>query len=225
MTDIPYTENEERKDFNDFDLVYNRWKKRKQLKDRSQMKMYHAIANCYAVGKSVIDVGCGMGIGTNLLGHEALGAWGVDINQDNVDIASALFDSRKTKFHQMDITAPMERPFATFDLIVCIEVIEHVKDYEAVFAGLKKFYDPARRSVFFISSPNRNSDRLGKEKPNNVHHVREWTAGEFYEILTKQFRTVVMYSASRLDNFSFDETCDGNTNESPILAKCEDPIL
>ena len=222
---MTYTENEERHDFDDFALVYRRWEKRRQLKDPSQIKTYKAIAKCYSIGKAVLDVGCGMGIGTRILGDEAVGAWGVDINPVNVEVAKAFFENRTTKFETLDITGDWPRPFATFDVIACIEVIEHVKDYEAVLNGLKRFYDPKRRSVFFISSPNRNSDKLGKERPNNEHHVREWTAGEFYEILTKHFKTVVMYSCAKLDDFSFDETCDGNTGDSPILAKCEDPIL
>ena len=222
---MTYQENEERKDFDDFFLVYRRFAKVSQLKDPSQIKVYQAIARCYGVGKAILDAGCGMGIGTNILGQEAVGAWGVDLNPRNIEVATQMFESRKIKFQELDLTGEWPRPFATFDVIVCCEVIEHVKDYDAVLNGLKKFYDPKRRSVFFISSPNRNNSRIADDKPKNVHHVREWTAGEFYEVLTKHFKTVVMFSAAKLDDFSQDETVDGNTTDTPILAKCEDPIL
>jgi len=54
--------------------------------------------------------------------------------------------------------------------------------------------------------------------------VREWTAGEFYEVMTRHFRNVVLYDSLKLNTFGIDETVDGNTTATPLLAKCEDPI-
>lgn len=220
-----YHENDERVDFDDFELVHRRWVKRKQIKDPSQMRMFQAIANTWCIGKSVLDAGCGMGIGTRLMGQEALGILGIDRNPDNIEAARAFFESPTVKFETMDLLALPERPITTFDVVACLEVIEHVKDYDTVINNLKKFYEPKRRTIFLISSPNRNSDKLGKDRPKNEHHVREWTAGEFYQVMTKHFHSVVMYSAARLRDFSINETVDGNTQESPLIAKCEDPIL
>lgn len=220
-----YKENEELKDFPDFDKVYDRFKRKGILKDPTQIKVYQAIANVWGVGKAILDAGCGMGIGTNILGHEALGAWGIDNNPQNIEVARQLYEGPTIKFETVDLLEEHPRPFATFDVVACIEVIEHVKDYDQLLRGLKKFYDPKRRTVFFISSPNRNSEKLGHDHPNNEYHVREWTAGEFYEVLTKHFKTVVLFSAERLSTFEQDETVDGNSTETPIIAKCEDPIL
>ncbi len=219
-----YTENEEKLDFPDFEKVFQRYQNKGILKDPIQIRMYEAISKGWCIGKAVIDAGCGMGIGTNILGREAIGAWGVDVNPKNIDVAKQMFENMKIKFETVDLLKDHERPFGTFDIVVCIEVIEHVKDFDLLLNNLKKFYDPKRRTIFFISSPNRNSEKLGKEKPNNEFHVREWTAGEFYEVLTKHFKSVVMYSGEKLDTFSQEETIDGDSNETPILAKCELPI-
>lgn len=220
-----YQENPEVKDFPEFDLVYARWNKRNQLKDPTQIRMYRAIANKWAVGKTVLDAGCGMGIGTNILGWHSIGAYGVDSNKETVKLAQQLYEAPRVRFQYMDLTEGVERPTATFDIVCAIEVIEHIDDYEKALEILKRFWDHKRRTIFFISSPNRNSDKLAKDKPRNKHHVREWTAGEFYEILTKHFKNVVMYSGEKLDTFSLEETVDGSTKDSPILAKCENPIF
>lgn len=222
---MDYKENEELKDFPDFDKVYDRFKKKGILKDPTQIRAYRCIANVWGVGKAVLDAGCGMGIGTNILGQEALGVWGIDNNKENIEVARQLYEGPTIKFETLDLLEEHPRPFATFDVVVCMEVIEHVKDYGQLLYGLKKFYDPKRKTVFFISSPNRNSEKLGHDHPNNEYHVREWTAGEFYDVLTKHFRTVVLFSADKLSTFEQDETVDGNTTDTPIIAKCEDPIL
>ena len=221
---ITYTEREEKQDFPDFDKVFKRFKDTGVLKDPVQIRMYEAISKGWCIGKAVLDAGCGMGIGTNILGREALGAWGVDVYSKNIDVAKQFFQNMRVKFEVVDLVKPPDRPFATFDVVVCIEVIEHVKEFEILLNTLKSFYDPKRKTVFFISSPNRNNDKLGKETPNNEYHCREWSAGEFYEVLIKHFKSVVLYSGPKLDTFSMEETVDGNTMDTPILAKVEEPI-
>jgi len=221
---VSYQENEEKADFNDFEKVFNRYKNKGYLKDAKQIRMYEIIANNWCIGKAVLDAGCGMGIGTNILGREALGAWGIDVNSKNIDVAKQMFENMRIKFETVDLLKDAERPFATFDVVVCVEVIEHVKDFDLLLNNLKKFGDAKRRTVFFISSPNRNNEALGKDKPNNEYHVREWTAGEAYEVMTKHFKSVVMYSSDKLSSFTQEETVDGNTKDSPILFKCEGVI-
>lgn len=219
-----YTENPEVKIFPELDQVYDRFKRIGLLKPKEQMEIYKAISLNWCIGKSVLDVGCGIGIGTNILGWDAIGVWGVDNNPESIKVAKQLYEGPRMKFDTYDLVNPLSRPVATFDIVACIEVIEHIKDYDKALENLKRFYEAKRRTVFFISSPNRNNERLSDAKPKNIHHVREFTAGEFYEVLTKHFKSVVMYSGKRINNFSDDETVDGNTQESPVLAKCEFPI-
>ena len=219
-----YTENPEQTVFPEIDHVYHRWKKRSELKPQEQMRMYQAISVNYCVGKSIIDVGCGIGIGTYKLSWDALGVYGVDNNQESIAIAKQLYEGPRVKFDVFDLVNPPDRPIATFDVVVCIEVIEHINDYDKALQSLKRFYDQKRRTTFFISSPNRNNPRLSDTQPKNNFHVREWTAGEFYEVLNKHFQSVTLFSGPKLMNFTQDETVDGNTQHSPILAKCEMPI-
>jgi len=216
-----YIENEEKRDFPDFDLVHKRFEKSGTIKAESQIRMYKSISNVWAVGKIVVDVGCGIGVGSNILGWNALGVYGVDSNPKNVSVARQLYESPTIKFDEYDILNPPERPIATADIVTCIEVIEHVKDYDLFLDNLKKFHDNKRRTVFFISSPNRNSENLKQDRPRNEYHVREWQAGEFYDVLTRHFKSVVLYDAQILDTFEIEETVDGNSKSTPILAKVE----
>lgn len=216
-----YIENEEKENFPDFYLVYRRFEKSYTVKADNQIRAYKAISNVWGVGKFVVDVGCGIGIGSNILGWNALGVLGLDNNPLNIKAAQQLYESPTIKFEEYDMVKPPERPIATADIVTCIEVIEHVKDYETFLNNLKRFHDPKRRTIFFISSPNRNNVSLRQDQPRNEYHVREWTAGEFYEVLTKNFQSVVMYDSNKVDTFELDETVDGASTATPILAKCE----
>ena len=221
--DNNYETNPEMHDFPDFFLVYRRWAKKKQVKDPAQINVYKDIAN-WSVGKSVIDAGCGIGVGTNIINHHALGVLGVDLNPENVAVANALYEGPKIKFMEMDLLKPPERPVGTFDVVACIEVIEHVEDYDLLLENLKRLGEEKRKTVYFISSPNRNNIKLKKDKPRNQYHVREWTAGEFYEVMTKHFQFVTLYATDKPNIFDESNLVDGDTPRTPLLAKCEGPI-
>lgn len=224
MSNTNYQENPQLQDFPDFDHVFDRFKNTGNLKSENQIRAYKAISKHWSVGKAVLDAGCGIGIGSNILSWDAIGVWGVDNNAQNISVARQLFERPTVKFEVVDLVQGPERPVATFDVVVAIEIIEHIKEYDNFLQQLKRFYEPKRRTVFFISSPNRNNPELSKDKPKNEHHVREWTAGEFYDVLTKRFGAVVLYDMNKVDNFTKDETVDGDTEVTPILAKVENPL-
>lgn len=221
--DSNYKENPQL-DFPDVDKIYKRFKETGILKNETQRWIYEAIAKDWCIGKSVIDLGCGVGWGTNILGREAIGAYGLDISGESINFANQMFGNQKIKFDTSNVILEEIRPTATFDIVCAIELIEHIKDYETFLSNIKRFHNRKRNTVFFISSPNRNNENIGKDSPNNEYHVREWTAGEFYDILTKFFRAVVLYSCEEEDMFVKNLTADGNSLYSPILAKCEIPI-
>ena len=119
------------------------------------------------------------------------------------------------------------RELMTFDIISCIETIEHIADYQRVLDFIKRLckkgkkgevLEPPFATAVFISTPNRNSDSINKVQPNNMYHVREWAGSEFYELLTKQFKYVVLMDWKG-------NPVDGDTKETPIFAKCEVPML
>lgn len=219
-----YKENPEVKDFPDLDIVYKRFKGFGRVKAKEQLHIYNTISKNWCIGKSVVDVGCGIGIGSNILVREALGVYGIDKSEESIKFAKQMYEGPRLKFGAMDITKPAPRPIGTFDVICAIELIEHVKDFDAVLNGLKQFWDAKRNSVFFISSPNRNNKKIRNESPRNVNHVREWQVGEAYSIMIKHFKAVVMYKWD-VEHFNPDETLDGNSDVTPVLFKCEVPIM
>ncbi len=181
----------------------------------------------------IIDVGCGGGFGSYILSHEADFVWGIDLSKESIDWAKAVFEKHKNgvyyssqlTFEQIDIRNE-QREIMKFDIVTCIEVIEHIDDYVKVLDFLKarckidkkgNVVEPPDATTVFISSPNRNYKKISNEKPKNKSHVREWTPSELYEVLTKHFKYVVL-----MDSKGTPVGLD--TEHAIVLFKCQVPI-
>jgi len=160
-------------------------------------------------GKFVCDVGCGAGVGTVKLYERANKVLGIDKNQNNINFAKKMFGSLSDLFFECADLAYNEFVYKA-DVIVCIEVIEHIKNYDNALVHLTNRLD--KNGILYITSPNRNNSELGKETPLNKSHVREWTLEEFEEILKVFFNKVELF------NYDFSEL--KSNKETPILAVC-----
>lgn len=135
-----------------------------------------------ALGRRVLDAGCGVGYGSALLAE----AGAEDVV--GVDVAAAVVDAARKderpglSFARADVG---HLPFAdgSFDLITCFELIEHVEDAAAVLGELARVLAPG--GVLAISSPNRD-----RYPPGNPHHVREFSTGELRALLAETFPEV-----------------------------------
>lgn len=133
----------------------------------------------YARKKSVLDIACGVGYGAPMLiGAGALSYEGVDINRGNIEYAKQRYSSDRARFSAGDIcTFSSEK---TYDLIICFETIEHVKDYRA---ALKNLYNLLNQSgLLLISSPNRQLTSPSAfsldDQPENKFHCQEFSPEE-----------------------------------------------
>ena len=139
-------------------------------------------AAALAPGRRVLDAGCGTGYGAAILAvRGADRVLGVDVAAAVVDAARSRGTAR-LEFDQADI-ARLPHADASFDLITCFEVIEHVREPSAVLGELARVLAPG--GVLAISSPN--ADRY---PPRNPHHVREFTTSEFRALLAEAFPAV-----------------------------------
>lgn len=189
----------------------------------TQRRIYDIIAAQYQ-GKPMVDIGSSFGVGANILSHRALSVWAIDISEDLVKFGRALFASPKLSLDVYDILNPPTRPHYAFDVILFLEIIEHIPraDWDKAMNNLKRFFK--EDSVGFISTPNRNSDKIDKTHPHNTQHTYEAPVGELYEFLIKHFRSVTLYSVAKLNSFEQSETIDGNSKDTPVLAKIEGVI-
>jgi 2-polyprenyl-3-methyl-5-hydroxy-6-metoxy-1,4-benzoquinol methylase len=199
--------------------VFQRYKEVGRLMPERQEKLYQKIRDEFVAGKVCIDVGCSLGIGANILSHEARYVWGVDINPKNVDFAKKMFKRPNLDFEVIDIENPPTRELAKFEIVTMIETLEHLEQPEVGLQNLKRFFAPS--GIGFITIPNQaNEEVLVNEQKHNLH-LQRYDAGGFYQLMTKHFNSVVMYSADKLDGWGQEVTVDGSSKDYLILAKVE----
>lgn len=107
-------------------------------------------------GKRALDVGCGGGILTEALAARGAQASGIDLAQAALDVAR---DHAAKSALQIDYRAiaaevlALESP-ASFDLVCCLEMLEHVPDPASVVRACAQLVKPGGDVVF--STINRN---------------------------------------------------------------------
>ncbi len=157
---------------------------RGELIEAEQLARYWWSAGI-AEGRRVLDAGCGLGHGTNLLA--ASGA----VETVGVDSAAAVLEAavggaaEGARF----VTAGIhDMPFedGSFDLIVCFEVLERLDRAQEAITELARVLSPG--GVLAISWPNRDASVPGG--PNNV-------AGLYSEELEKVLAGHFPYTAVR----------------------------
>lgn len=152
-----------------------------QLLEAEHLARYRWAATL-ATGKRVLDAGCGTAYGTALLA--AAGATEVV----GVDLAEGVLDSVRAEMPESvelrvaDLT-DLEIEDASFDLVVCFEVIEHFEEPQAVLDQLARVLAPG--GVLLVSSPNR-----GVYPPGNPHHHHEFKPDELAADLGRRLANV-----------------------------------
>jgi len=107
-------------------------------------------------GKSAVDIGCGGGLLSEALAARGATVTGIDLAEDVLDAARAHLKKSKLKVEYRAVPAEAlaeEKPGA-FDLVTCLEMLEHVPDPAAVVAACARLARPGAPVVF--STINRN---------------------------------------------------------------------
>lgn len=136
----------------------------------------------HATDRYVLDAGCGLGYGSAILAAGgAKRVAGVDLAPDVIEAAASTMPSTV----ELTVGDVHELPFqdATFDLVVCFEVLEHVGDGDGVLDELARVANDG--ALVVVSSPNRDA-----YVPGNPHHRREYGPDELRDALAARFGNV-----------------------------------
>ncbi len=107
-------------------------------------------------GKTVLDVGCGGGILSEGMAGAGAQVTGIDLAEKSLQVATLhlLESGKQVEYRKIAVEAlAVERP-AQYDVVTCMEMLEHVPDPAAVVAACGQLVKPGGH-VFF-STLNRN---------------------------------------------------------------------
>jgi len=146
-----------------------------------QVAAYELIRDRYLLpDNTVLDVGFGLGYGMNLISKKASQVAGIEVDKKAINRFRRINDNPKIIDVRYYDGYNIPYPKKSFDLVTCIDVIEHVKDYLLLLENMCVI---ARKYVA-ISTPNRRAEYTNADgSPQNPWHLREWDFLEFDKIL------------------------------------------
>jgi 2-polyprenyl-6-hydroxyphenyl methylase/3-demethylubiquinone-9 3-methyltransferase len=108
------------------------------------------------LGKDVLDVGCGGGILAEVMARAGARVTGIDLSDKPLKVAELhLFESGLAVEYQKISAEEKARTHSNqFDVVTCMELLEHVPDPTSVVAACARLAKPGGR--IFFSTINRN---------------------------------------------------------------------
>ena len=106
--------------------------------------------------KRVLDVGCGGGILSEAMSKYGANVVGIDAADKAIRaaVAHAEISSMSIDYYALTIEEYLKKEKGKFDIITCLEILEHIPNYENVLVCAKKLLKPG--GLIYISTINRN---------------------------------------------------------------------
>ena len=157
MQNKPNVDIEELNKFSD--LAHKWWDKTSEFKplhDINPLRLNWIDQAVVLTGKSVLDVGCGGGILSESMAQRGAKVMGIDLGEKALNVAKLhSLESGVAVDYQL-ISAEMlaaQQP-ESFDVVTCLEMLEHVPDPASVIAACAALVKPG--GAVFFSTINRN---------------------------------------------------------------------
>lgn len=144
-----------------FEALASRWWDRnsefKPLHEINPLRLGYIIDKVGTLtGKRVVDVGCGGGILADAMAGEGASVIGIDMGEAPLAVAKLhqMESGRNVDYRKMTVEQLAEEQPGCFDVVTCMEMIEHVPDPASVIAACAKLVKPDGH--LFFSTINRN---------------------------------------------------------------------
>lgn len=143
-----------------FEALAYRWWDRdsefKPLHDINPLRLNYIDERANIKGKKVVDVGCGGGILSESMALRGAQVKGIDMGETPLSVANlhSLETGVEIDYQQISVEELAEQEAGQYDVVTCLEMLEHVPDPASVITACAKLVKPGG-DVFF-STINRN---------------------------------------------------------------------
>jgi SAM-dependent methyltransferase len=150
----------------------------------------------YVENRRVLDFGCGTGHGTAEMAATCAAAVGVDVSPQAIEYARSRYPSSNVRYRVIPRIEVEPLPFEdhSFDAVVSIQVIEHIRDPLAYLAEARRVL--RHPGTIVIATPDRTSRLFPFQKPWNPFHVVEYAADGLRELVATEFDAVEILNMS-----------------------------
>lgn len=161
----------------------------------------YGLARPFARGARALDLACGEGLGAaQLLLWGAASVLGVDNSAEAVARARRTFAGLPgLSFVQADAHAFLDAGPGPFDLVTCVETVEHVPDPERLLRRLRARLAPG--GVLLVTAPN-DRTYFGPGRTLNEHHRTTWEPPAFRALCEGILGPGTWFAGTRLAGFA-----------------------
>ncbi len=143
------------------DLAHRWWDpngESRPLHDLNPVRLAYVHERVALRDAQALDVGCGGGLLSEALAREGARVTAIDLAPQVLEVARLhLFESDlKVDYREISVEALAVESPARFDVITCMEMIEHVPDPASVIAACARLLTPGGR--LFVSTLNRTPE-------------------------------------------------------------------
>jgi 2-polyprenyl-6-hydroxyphenyl methylase / 3-demethylubiquinone-9 3-methyltransferase len=156
----------------------------KPLHELNPLRLQYVQRIADLADKEVLDVGCGGGILSESMARAGAKVLGIDLGQGVLDVAELHALEAKVPVTYRAVAAEelaAERP-AAFDVVTCMEMLEHVPDPGATLGALAQLVRPGGHVI--LSTLNRNArafavaivgaEYIARVLPRGTHEYRKF---------------------------------------------------
>ncbi len=152
--------NVDHNEINKFAALAARWwdphSEFKPLHEINPLRLNYIDRRAHLAGKRVVDIGCGGGILSEAMAQRGAQVMGIDMGEAPLAVARLHQHESGVNVDYQQITAEQlahEAP-ASFDVVTCMEMLEHVPDPASVIQACSQLVKP--NGHVFFSTINRN---------------------------------------------------------------------
>ncbi len=143
-----------------FEALASRWWDKesefKPLHDINPLRLNYIDERANLPGKTVLDVGCGGGILSEGMSQRGAHVSGIDMGEAPLSVARlhGLESGVKVDYRKVTVEALAKEQPGTFDVVTCMEMLEHVPDPLSIIKACTTLLKPGGH--LFLSTINRN---------------------------------------------------------------------
>ncbi|MBY4676011.1 bifunctional 2-polyprenyl-6-hydroxyphenol methylase/3-demethylubiquinol 3-O-methyltransferase UbiG [Marinobacterium arenosum] len=156
----------------------------KPLHDINPLRVGFIDRIAHLAGKKVLDVGCGGGILSESMAQRGAEVTGIDMGEAPLKVAKlhGLESGVKVDYRRITVEQLAEELPGSFDVVTCMEMLEHVPDPASIVQACAKLAKPGGK--LFFSTLNRNpksylfaivgAEQLLKLVPKGTHDFKKF---------------------------------------------------
>ena len=188
MTTTTVSDNFSQAELDKFNALANRWwdpeGPQKPLHALNPPRLGYVRDRATLRGARALDVGCGGGLLSEALAREGADVTAIDLAPDLIKVAKLhrLESGVQVDYRLSAVEALAEESRGAFDVITCMEMLEHVPDPGAVIAACATLLKPGGR--LFLSTLNRTpaafalaivgAEYVARMLPKGTHQYRDF---------------------------------------------------